>query len=229
MRNNKVAWKAGSSGTICTVKKVMRKNNILVTRRSYEVKGGLFDQQLMKKGKGQVPVKSSDERLLNIEKYGGYNKATGTYFMLAESEDKKGNKIRTIEYVPLYMHTQIERSKEDAIRYLENDRGLKNPRILLSKIKIDTLFKVDGFYMWLSSRDENRLCFKCAIQLLLSDKYIYTLKKVEKFVQRKKENRNLKIVKYDNISEQELLDLYDEFLNKINNTIYNLRLNAERH
>ncbi len=34
----------------------MRKNNILVTRRVYEVTGGLFDQQLMRKGKGQVPV-----------------------------------------------------------------------------------------------------------------------------------------------------------------------------
>ncbi len=227
VRNNKVAWKAGSSGTICTVKKVMRKNNILVTRRSYEVKGGLFDQQLMKKGKGQVPVKSSDERLLDIEKYGGYNRAAGTYFMLAESEDKKGNKIRTIEYVPLYMHTQIERSKEDAIRYLENDRGLKNPRILLSKIKIDTLFKVDGFYMWLSGRTGNQLIFKGGVQLILNEDNVKCLKKVGKFVQRQKENRNIKVVAHDEISEQELLNLYDEFLNKIKNTIYNSKLGAQ--
>ena len=89
----------------------MQKNNILVTRKSYEVKGGLFDQQLMKKGKGQVPIKSSDARLCNIEKYGGYNKATGTYFMLVESVDKKGQKIRTIEYVPLYL-------KASACRYI---------------------------------------------------------------------------------------------------------------
>ena len=26
---------------------------------SYEVKGGLFDQQIMKKGKGQVPIKGT--------------------------------------------------------------------------------------------------------------------------------------------------------------------------
>ena len=36
---------------------MMEKNHILVTRRSYEVKGGLFDQQILKKGRGQVPVK----------------------------------------------------------------------------------------------------------------------------------------------------------------------------
>lgn len=65
-RNGKVAWKAGDKGTIKTVRNVMNKNNILVTRRSYEEKGGLFDQQIMKKGKGQVPVKTSDERLHDI-------------------------------------------------------------------------------------------------------------------------------------------------------------------
>ena len=66
---------------------MLDRNDILVTRRSYQVKGALFDQQLMKKGKGQVPVKGSDERLRDLKKYGGYNKETGTYFMLLESEN----------------------------------------------------------------------------------------------------------------------------------------------
>lgn len=48
-RNGYTAWKAGEDGTIGTVRRMMQKNNILVTRRSYEVTGGLFDQQLMKK------------------------------------------------------------------------------------------------------------------------------------------------------------------------------------
>lgn len=122
----------------------MQKNNILVTRKAYEVKGGLFDQQIMKKGKGQVPIKGNDERLANIEKYGGYNKAAGTYFMLVKSLDKKGKEIRTIEFVPLYLKNQIEINHESAIQYLAQKRGLNSPEILLSKIKIDTLFKVDG-------------------------------------------------------------------------------------
>ena len=88
-RNSETAWVSGNDGTIVTVRKFMRKNNILVTRRSYEVTGGLFDQQLKRKGKGQVPVKGNDERLQNIEKYGGYNKEAGAYFVLVESEDKR--------------------------------------------------------------------------------------------------------------------------------------------
>ncbi len=228
VRGKEIAWKAGTDGTIITVKKVMAKNNILVTRRNYEVKGGLFDQQLLKKGKGQVPVKSSDERLCDIEKYGGYNNATGTYFMLVESEDKKGNRIRTIEYVPLYLKEKIEKDESSIIQYLENKKeNLKNPKILLSKIKKDTLFKVDGFYMYLSSRTGKQLKFKCGNQLLLSIHEMKILKKVLKFVQRAKENKNLKIVKTDKIETEDLICLYDVFLDKIKNTIYHVRLETQ--
>ncbi|MBD5452241.1 MAG: type II CRISPR RNA-guided endonuclease Cas9 [Lachnospiraceae bacterium] len=226
-RGGEIAWKAGNHGTICTVRKTMQKNNILVTRRSYQEKGGLFDQQLMKKGQGQVPVKGHDERLSDIEKYGGYNKAKGTYFMLVESEDKKGNKIRTIEYVPLYLKTQIEQNGDAALQYLEKDRKLKKPRILLHKIKIDTLFRVDGFYMWLSGRTENQLIFKGANQLILGNEETAILKKVLKFVQRQKENKNINIVEHDALGDKELIVLYDTFLDKIQNTVYNTRLSKQ--
>lgn len=227
VRDGETAWRAGDKGTICTVRKVMAKNNILVTRRSYQQKGGLFDQQLVKKGKGQVPVKGNDERLSDIKKYGGYNKATGTYFVLVESEDKKGKKIRTIEYIPLYLCHQLENSEEKMKQYLLTERKLKNPRVLLDKIKIDTLFQVDGFLMWLSGRSENRLLFKNANQLLLSHQEQLTLKKVLKFVQRQKENKNIVIHLYDHLSEEEVQQLYDIFLNKIRNTVYHIRLSAQ--
>lgn len=228
--NGELAWKAGDNGTIATVKKVMAKNNILVTRRAYEVKGGLFDQLIMKKGKGQVPIKGSDKRLSGkdgISKYGGYNKATGTYFMLVESEDKKGNKIRTIEFVPLYLYETISENEKEMLNYLVSDIGLTNPRILLPKIKIDTLFKVDGFYMWLSGRTERRLLFKGANQLILSSKDTIALKKVIKFVTRRKENKNLEIDSHDELAAMDLINLYDTFLDKLRNTVYHVRLSAQ--
>lgn len=228
-RNGELAWKSGDNGTICTVKAVMGKNNILVTRRSYQVKGGLFDQQIMKKGKGQIPIKGSDERLCSIDKYGGYNKATGTYFMLIESEDKKGKKIRTIEYVPLYLHTRIEENEEAALRYFAEERDLKNPRILLNMIKTDTLFRVDGFHMCLTGRTGNRLLFRGAEQLLLGSRETQILKKVLKYVQRYKEDKEVKIVEQDKLSKEDLLYLYDVFLDKIRNTIYHIRLSAQEN
>lgn len=227
VRNGEVAWKAGKSGTIVTVRDVMKKNNILVTRRSYQVKGGLFDQQLMKKGKGQVSIKGSDERL-TVKKYGGYNKASGTYFMLVESEDKKGAKIRSIEYVPLYLCSRIERDEGETKRYLEVERGLKNPEVRIPRIKIDTLFKVDGFYMWLSGRTGDQLIFKGANQLILSEQDTKILKKVIKYTNRRKENKNAVLSEKDDLCQESLSKLYNEFLNKIENTVYHVRLSAQQ-
>lgn len=227
VRNGETAWRSGDKGTICTVRKVMERSNILVTRRSYQHKGGLFDQQLMKKGKGQVPVKSSDERLCDIEKYGGYNKAAGSYFILVESEDKKGKEIRSIEYVPLYLRSRLETNREEMERYLREERNLRNPRVLLERIKIDTLFKVDGFFMWLSGRTGKQLLFKGANQLLLSPGDAEILKKVLKYVERKKDNKELKIVPYDHLGEEDLLHLYEVFLDKIEKTVYRIHLEAQ--
>ena len=226
-RNGEVAWKAGGKGSIVIVRKYMEKNNILVTRKAYEVKGGLFDQQTKKKGKGQVAVKGSDERLSDIQKYGGYNKAAGAYFMLVKSKDKKGAEIRTLEFIPLYLKKRIESSEEEAISYLKNERRLIEPEILLKKIKTDTLFKADGFKMWLSGRTGGRLIFKGANQLLLSTQDTEKLKKVVKFCNRRKENKNLRVVKEDSLSEKEVVELYDTFLDKIRNTVYKVRLSAQ--
>ena len=41
-RGNETAWIPGDNGTICTVKKWMRKNNILFTRRAYACMISLF-------------------------------------------------------------------------------------------------------------------------------------------------------------------------------------------
>lgn len=226
-RNGEVAWKAGSKGTIVTVKKQLLKNNILVTRKAYEVKGGLFDQQIMKKGKGQIPIKANDDRLSNIEKYGGYNKATETYFMLVKSKDKKEKEMRSIEFVPLYLKDVIEQDEEAALEYLRKERNLREPEILVKKIKTDTLFKVDGFKMWLSGRTGNRLIFKGANQLILSEGDSRILKKVVKFNLRRKENKNVTITEKDEINTEILLQLYDTFLWKIQNTIYGIRLSAQ--
>ncbi len=153
-RGNEVAWIPGETGTIRVVKKWMQKNNIMFTRRAYEKKGGLFDQNIMKKGKGQIPVKNgADERLKDIEKYGAYNMARGAYFMLVESDAKKGRK-RSIEFVPVYLAKKIEGSRDLQKKYCEEVLGLINPDIRLSKIKIDTLFDVDAFKMHLSGRSE---------------------------------------------------------------------------
>ena len=226
-RNGETAWKAGEAGTIKTVRNVMQKNSILFTRRSYEVGGGLFDQQLMKKGKGQVPIKSSDKRLLSIEKYGGYNKAAGAYFVLAESDGKKGVRKRTLEYVPLYRKAELEADDKNLLAYLENEIGLKNPRVIIRKIKTDTLFNVDGFKMHLSGRTVNRLVFKGANPLLVDELHQRVLKKVIKVSEQRKANKNYQVNAHDGITEEGLVDMYDLLLEKLQKPPYRTRLETQ--
>ncbi len=221
------AWKAGSKGTINTVRKMMGKNSLLFTRRSFEVQGGLFAQQPLKKGRGQVPIKSSDERLLSIEKYGGYNDATGAYFVLVESEGKKGMMKRTIECVPLYRKKELNKSEEKLLEYLKEEMQLKNPRILLRKIKKDTLFNVDGFRMHLSARADGRLSFKGANQLLVNSEQEKVLKKVVRITEQIKQNKSYKINTYDGVAAEDLNDLYQLFMRKIENPPYNVRLSSQ--
>lgn len=125
------------------------------------------------------------------------------------------------------MKDKIENDDVYALEYLEKERGLKNPRICLKKIKTDMLFEVDGFKMWLSGRTGEQLIFKGANQLILSSEETQILKKVLKYVQRYGENKNLKLTAWDELSNIELLELYDVFLNKIRNTIYGIRLSAQ--
>ena len=76
------AWcMEGKSKSIDIVKRTMAKNNIRFTRYAFKQKGGLFKQNILKKGNGQVSIKANSP-LANIDKYGGYDRATSTCFSL---------------------------------------------------------------------------------------------------------------------------------------------------
>lgn len=71
------------------------------------------------------------------------------------------------------------------------------------------------------------MIFKGANQLILSKEDMKTLKKVVKYIQRQKEDKNVKISMRDGITEEELLKLYETFLDKIRHSIYGARLSLQ--
>ena len=217
-----VAWTPGEGGTIAHIKKVMAKNNILFTRYSYEATGGIADQMPVKKGSGQLPLKSSDKRLCDIEKYGGFNKVAGAYFMLVE-HTKSDSRIRTIVYVPIHLAKSLN-SEEEKREYCKKEFEMEKPSVRIGKIKIDTLFSLDGFKMHLSGRSENRLLFKNANQLCLnSDSENYCSRIVKYLTRIRDEKKSIELTEYDKITAEENLSLYTELSSKLNNTIYNIK------
>ena len=218
------AWIPGEDGTIQTVRKMMSKNNILFTRLSYEFTGALFDGNPMRAGKGQQPLKS-DPRLQDISKYGGYNKVSGAYFALLEHEVKK-KRIRTIEYIPVMIANEIRNNPEKLEEYFES-KGLTDYRVIIPRIKFESLFEVNGAPMHMTGRTGDSLLFKHALQLILSDQEPY-LKKIVKFIDREKENKGkLTLSDKDGITKEENIALYNEFSRKIDQTLYKIPLRAQ--
>ncbi len=221
---NYFAWKGDRNGTIKDVKKTVEKNNILFTRHSFEHKGGISDQQIMPKGKGQLPIKSGDPRLLNIDRYGGFNKVSTAYFFLVE-HDIKGKRIRSIEYVPVHLASTIN-GREDLIRYCINNLNLINPDIRLEKIKINALLSFDGFRAHLKSRTGERLVFSSAHQLYMPLDFNRYLKNIYNILSRRD------LISKDGLVESLIdnninINIYDYLSEKLTNSIYKTKLSAQ--
>ena len=226
-RGNETAWIPGDNGTVCVVKKWLNKNNILFTRQSFEVKGGLFKQNIMKKGKGQVPLKNGvDKRLQDKEKYGAYNKATGAYYMLVESDGKKGGRKRTLEVVPAYLTPTFKNHPELLNEYCEKELKLINADIRIATIKKNTLFQINKLRVHLSSRTGDDYIFTNATPLILAEDTMQLVKRITKYCDEKRINKSCTLSSKNKIKEDQLLLLYDLLIQKLDSTIYQGHFNA---
>ncbi len=230
-RGGVTAWVKGEEGTIHTVKRVMQKNTIQFTRLAYEETGAFYDEMPMKKGNGQIPLKSADPRLHNTERYGAYNKDAGAYFILVEHTRGK-SRVRTIEYVPIRIAAVLQNEEEirdycaAAAPY---GLALKNPKVLLQKIKFDTLFRINGFPFYITSRTGSSLVFKSGVQLFITQEYADYFRPIIKFINKKKlwKDPDLKITPNDNIDREKTAKCYDLLVEKANSSIWRKRPNIQ--
>lgn len=224
IKNDKVIWKRGNDGTLKVVLKNINKRDIQYTQQVITNKGGLFNQQLVGKDENaSMPVKKG--RDVNI--YGGYKSITPAFFTLIESEDKKGNKQRSIESVPLFMKNQFLNDSNSCMEYFENVYGLKNPKVVISQIRKNTYLMIDDFPVLLRGSTGKQLILQCAVQLMVSQEQERYLKKLEKYIQknsqRKDKKQNLPVTEYDGLTQEDNIGLYDMFIDKLTNTIYSKR------
>ena len=225
MRNGEVAWlagdKNGNSGTIATVRKMMAKNSPLITRMNFEAHGQISEATLYgaktAKAESYIPLKASDGRMQDVTKYGGFGSVRVTYFFLVEHE-KKGKRIRTLEAMPLYLKEKIGDSKELLNRYCEEELRLVKPDVRMTRIKIQSLIRRNGYLMHISGKTNQQLIMRNAISLCLNQIWVNYVKKLEKIVASGHE---------DNIITQERnIELYTILLEKHKNSIFSRRPNA---
>lgn len=212
----------GHEGTMGTVRKWMRKNNILFTRMPYERKGELFKENILKKGKGQVPIKGNLP-VSDIKKYGGYNMAKVAYMMLVKREEK-GKSVYLLESIPIHLKESLKTDNErlEYCKKIWDAQGDKyiNPEICISKILFQSLLEIDGFKAHISRKTNNRFAMRNAQELCMDNALAGVLKNVLKFIHRKTVQKDAVITEYDGVSDDNTLALYDLFVKKLSSSIY---------
>lgn len=207
----------GHEGTMGTVRKWMRKNNILFTRMPYERKGELFKENILKKGKGQVPIKGNSP-VSDIKKYGGYNMAKVAYMMLVKREEK-GKSVYLLESIPIHLKESLKTDNErlEYCKKIWDAQGDKyiNPEICISKILFQSLLEIDGFKAHISRKTNNRFAMRNAQELCMDNALAGVLKNVLKFIHRKTVQKDAVITEYDGVSDDNTLALYDLFVKKL--------------
>lgn len=220
-RGNETAWIAegeNGPGTIATVRKTLNRNTPLLTRMSFIVRGGIADETLYGAEKATpemyIPLKSSDPRLADVTKYGGFNKARAAYFFLVE-HGEEGKRIRTLETVPIYKREALEESEDTLTRYCREELGLVDPSVRVPKIRMQTLMKRNGYFVHLSGKTESRLVVRNAVSLCLRLQWRNYVHDIDKYIEHG-------IVK-DSISKTKNHELYEELRRKHEQNIYKLR------
>ena len=220
------AWSvSGENKSIDIVKKTMAKNNIRFTRYAFKQKhgqsGGLFNQQLVKAGKAQVPIKANSP-LNNIEKYGGYSNATATCFSLVSYANEKGETVK--QFIPIDLY--------------EEDKYIKDPKAFIDKklsvdstviipcVKYNALVSVDGFRMHITKKSNGgaTIGYKPAMQLVLDSELEKYAKKIVSYINKCNELRIEKeITEYDGITLENNLLLFDSLADKLENTALKIK------
>lgn len=222
-RGKDLVWKAfdkdtKDQGSMETVRKTMLQNNILYTEYTYCGKGQLFNETIAKKGSGaSIALKKG----LDPEKYGGYTSPNTAYFAFVEFDGKKGQRVKQILEIPVYVANRIPEDKNILIEYFENVKGLKNVKILREKIKKNALISVDGFPMRIRGAEEKNLRFKGNVQLIVDSNMEEVVRKIEKFL--KKDFNSEAIGNFDGFTDEDCLTLYETLVNKLTSTIYQKR------
>ena len=214
------------------VLKTAKKNTAHFTKYAAFKTGGLFDQNPVKKAPGLTPLKAD----LPTEKYGVYNKAGIMFFIPVRYKSGKKTVLMVLSVELLYGNRFLEDeifAKEYAKDRLQRIIGKPVEEVDfpmgMRPWKVNTVLSLDGFRVCITGNASGGKCLSAQpIMQFSSDEYWkYYLKKIERFVEKVKNNSSyIYDVDYDAVHHEDNLKLYDLYLDKLQNSIYRKRINA---
>lgn len=232
----KGAWKISDGSSLNTVRSVMAKNNIMLTCQPEERSSELFNQQPVKAGakNGVLPVKSSDPRLKKLmsgdadnasiieswtSRYGGYNSLSISHFAVVEYVEKKKTYVA---FVPIKVIDRKRLTTSEEIKaYCTDELGYQSVTVKRTRVLINTPIELNGFRMMLTGKQNTSITLETLIPLILDDNSAAYVKRIENINDRLKADKSYRVdQRYDNISSQENVRLYDVLTEKALNRIY---------
>lgn len=222
---NTVAWEMDK--TVHVVEKTMNNNNILITRRAVEQKGALYDATIYKakiaakaKEGTYYPLKTTDSKIKDVSKYGGFTKVKIAYYSIFEYtiEDKKGeNQITRIVPIPIYMSQNIKDDKT-LLEYTRLQLPGKDLKLKYRKLCIGSLIKINNFNYYIGGKTNEKLLYDSAVQVVLDKDSESYIKELVKYLNWKKENKDGEI--WNNITKDKNIQLYNALVEKMNTGIF---------
>ncbi len=211
---------------IPSVAKVYSCDNCRVVRFVSSGSGELFDATIKKAGANDrlIPLKGKG-KISDTSKYGGYDSAKTAYFALVKSKDKKGKTLLSLEAIPLTVDIFSDRDPDAVEKYVRERCGLIDPYIVIRKIRLNTLFIINGSAVYIRGKSDNRITWCNAVELYLNRETTEYLKKVvsfeKKLAEAKKYKKTLVASEvYDGVSCDKNAELYDIFVNKLSSKLY---------
>ena len=227
-RNVKGAWDKNS---LEKVKTTFEKHTMSVSQYAYCNKAEFYNQTVYPKGSSGItaPRKSSGA-LSDVAKYGGYMSQKTAYFAIVSSMNAKGNRIKTIEAVPVLTAYKLKNDPNALNDYFSS--YLDSPEILIPKIKIRQLVSYNGTPVYIAGMTGNYIIVHNAVELFTdskTDEYVNALLKLldmskagtikeenGEYIIKTNRNKDRKLV----INSESNIALYEEMKTRLDKPIY---------
>lgn len=170
---------------LARVKSIVQKSSMQVTRLSYIKKGSFYSKEtLFSSEDGAIAAPRKDAfPYTKTDRYGGYNGLSIAYFTVVESS-KKGERIKTLEAIPILIDVRTKGNEELFMRYLRETKGLVDPVVKVRRVKIQSLLSINGYRARLAGLTGVQCVLHNAEQWRTDERTDLYVKQIAKYVKR---------------------------------------------
>ncbi len=227
---NETVW--DGEKMLAKVKATAVKNNAHFTKFAFFKKGGFFDQMPVSAAEGLVPLKKG----MSTEKYGGYNKPGAMFYIPVRYRAGKKSDVIIMSVELLHGKRFLEDSdyaKEYSFIRLKHILGKEVNEVSfpmgMRPWKVNTVLSLDGFKVCIAGIGSGGKCLVAqpVMQFSASKEWMLYIKRLERFAEKISANEKYIYDKeYDVITAEKNIELYDLYLDKLQNSIYSKRVNC---